>query len=98
MPTYVGLYKKTDQGARTVKEAPGRIEAGIKATERMGGKSLAFYVCENGEYDYVAIGEMPNDEVAKMFTSAPESLGSVRVNWTKAYTPAEFADMVARLP
>ena len=24
MPTYIGLYKLTDQGAKTIKDAPGR--------------------------------------------------------------------------
>jgi uncharacterized protein with GYD domain len=38
MPNYVILMKLTDQGAKTIKDAPGRIEAGIKALERWEAK------------------------------------------------------------
>ena len=98
MPVYAVLYQLTDQGARTVKEAPGRIEAGLKAAERMGSNTTAFYVCSSGEYDYISLGEWPNDEAAKAFLMALESLGNVRVKWTRVYEPAEFADLVAKLP
>jgi len=43
MPTYIVLYKLTDQGIRNIKEAPQRIEEGIKAIEAMGGKTINFY-------------------------------------------------------
>jgi uncharacterized protein with GYD domain len=36
MPTYIGLFKLTDQGIKEIKEAPQRIEEGIKAWEKMG--------------------------------------------------------------
>ena len=56
MPTYIVLYKLTDQGIRNIKEAPQRIEEGIKALEAAGGKVIGFYSVM-GEYDYVSIGE-----------------------------------------
>ena len=61
MPTYIVLYKLTDQGIRDIKEAPQRIEEGTKALEAAGGKVIGFYSVM-GEYDYVSIGEAPNDE------------------------------------
>jgi uncharacterized protein with GYD domain len=63
MPTYIILYKLTDQGIRNIKEAPQRIEEGTKALEAAGGKVIGFYSVM-GEYDYVGIGECPNDETA----------------------------------
>ena len=42
MPNYIILMKLTDQGAKTIKDAPGRVEAGIKAFEKMGGKMIGF--------------------------------------------------------
>jgi len=98
MPTYLSFYTLTDQGAKTIKDAPGRLEAASKAAERMGGKVLGIYVCQSGEYDYVSISEMPSDEAVKVFTMALEALGNVKVKGTKAYTRAEFADLVAKLP
>ena len=38
MPRYLILMQLTNQGAKGIKEAPGRIDAGIKAWEGMGGK------------------------------------------------------------
>jgi uncharacterized protein with GYD domain len=38
MPSYVILMKLTEQGAKAIKEAPARIDAGIEGWEAMGGK------------------------------------------------------------
>ena len=97
MPHFINLMKLTDQGARAIKDAPARLEAGIKAFEKMGGKMIGFYVVM-GEYDYVAIGEAPNDEAAMTFALALSSLGNVRTMGLKAFTKDEFAAMVKKLP
>ncbi len=97
MPTYIGLYKLTDQGIKTIKEAPGRVEAAIKAAEKIGGKVIAVYAV-TGEYDYVTIGEFPSDEVGMTFALALSSLGNVRTTTLRAYTKEEFAAIVKKLP
>jgi uncharacterized protein with GYD domain len=97
MPSYIILMKLTDQGAKAIKEAPGRIEAGIKAFEGMGGKLKDFYVLM-GEYDYIAVGEAPSDEVVTTFCLALGSLGNVRTMTLKAFTKEEFAELVKKLP
>ncbi len=97
MPTYVVLYKLTDQGIRNIKDAPQRIEEGIKASEAMGGKVIGFYSVM-GEYDYVSIGELPNDETAVTLALAMGSQGNVRTTTLKAFTKEEFAEIVKKLP
>ncbi len=97
MPTYIGLYKLTEQGVKTIKEAPGRIETGIKNVEKMGGKVIGFYAV-TGEYDYVAIGEFPSDEVAATVSLAVSALGNVRITTLRAFTKEEFAGMIKKLP
>jgi uncharacterized protein with GYD domain len=97
MQTYIGLYKLTDQGVKTIKDAPARLEAALKGAEKMGGKSLGLYVVM-GEYDYVAIGEFPSDEVATTFALGISSLGNVRTTTLRAFTKEEFAAMVKKLP
>jgi uncharacterized protein with GYD domain len=97
MPSYVILMKLTEQGAKAIKEAPGRIEAGIKAFEKMGGKVSGFYAVM-GKYDYVAIGEAPSDEAATTFALALSSLGNVKTTTLRAYPKEEFAAMVKKLP
>jgi len=97
MPNYIILMKLTDQGAKTIKEAPGRVDAGIKAFENMGGKVTGFYAVM-GEYDYVAVGEAPSDEVATTFALGLGSLGNVRTTSLRAFTKEEFAAMLKKLP
>ncbi|MCP4265635.1 MAG: GYD domain-containing protein, partial [Candidatus Brocadiaceae bacterium] len=66
MPTYITLYKLTEQGIKNIKDAPGRYEDAIKKFVAVGGKVIGVYATM-GEYDYVGIGEAPNDEVAMIF-------------------------------
>lgn len=91
------LMKLTDQGVKDIKGAPERIEQGLQAFEKMGGKILGFYAV-TGEYDYIAIGEMPSDEAGMTFVMGLSSLGNVRTTSCTAYTKEEFASMVQKLP
>ena len=97
MPTYIVLYKLTGQGIRNIKEAPKRIEEGIRAIEAAGGRVTGFYSVM-GEYDYVGIGELPNDETAVALALAMGSRGNVRTTTLKAFTKEEFAKIVKKLP
>ena len=91
------LMKMTDQGAKDIKNAPQRIEEGIKSYEKMGGKMIAFYAV-TGKYDYIAIGESPSEEIGMAFNIALSALGNVRVTTINAFTVEEFAKMVKMLP
>ena len=51
----------TDKGIAEIKSAPRWIEEGIAAFEAMGGKLLGLFSVP-GEYDYVALGDLPSDE------------------------------------
>lgn len=97
MSSYLILMKLTDQGVKNIKDAPARIEAGIKGFEAMGGNVLGFYILM-GEYDYVAIGEAPSDEVAMAFCLALGSAGNVRTTTLRAFVKEEFAGLVKKLP
>jgi uncharacterized protein with GYD domain len=97
MPTYIGLYKLTDQGIKDIKNAPARVEEAIKGAQAMGGKVLGVYLV-TGEYDYVTIGEFPSDEVAMTFALGLGSSGNVRTTTLKAFTKEEYAAMIKKLP
>ena len=97
MPISIILFQLTDQGIKNIKDAPQRIEEGIKGFEAMGGKLHSFYAVM-GEYDYVAIGETPNDEVGMAFALALGSAGNVRTTTLKAFTKEEFTEIVKKLP
>ena len=97
MNMYITLMKLTDQGAKDLKDAPQRIEAGLKMFEKMGGKLIGFY-STMGEYDYVGIGEASSDEAATTFNLALSALGSVRTTTMRAFTIEEFSEMIKKLP
>lgn len=97
MPTYVTLYKLTEEGIKNIKGAPQRIEDGIKSWEKTSGKLLAFYATQ-GEYDYVAISEAADEEVAAAFVLGQGAQGYVRTTSMRAFTRQQFARIVARIP
>jgi uncharacterized protein with GYD domain len=97
MPIYVTLFNLTEKGVKHIKEAPERIEEGIKAAESIGGKLMGFYATL-GEYDYISIGEAPSDEVYMTFLLGLGAQGYVRTKTLKAFTTKELGKMIAKLP
>ena len=97
MPTYIGLYKFTDQGIKNVKDSPGRVQDAIKAAEAMGAKVMGVYAVM-GEFDIVSIGEFPNDEAAMTFALATGARGYVRSRTLKAFNQDEYSAIVKKLP
>ena len=97
MPIYITLFNLTEQGVKNIKDAPERIEEGIKTAESIGGKLIGFYATM-GEYDYISIGEAPSDEVYMTFLLGLGAQGYVRTKTLKAFTHEELAKMIAKLP
>ena len=63
----------------------------------MGGKTLGVYYTM-GEYDLIAIGEFPNDEIAMTFLLRNVQAGTVRTTTLKAFTVEQFSEFVKTLP
>jgi uncharacterized protein with GYD domain len=97
MPTYVLLMNLTDKGIREIKDAPARLDAARKNIEAAGGKLTGFYMTM-GQYDYVAIAEGPNDETALLQLLGLGMAGNVRTTTLKAFTMAEFGEILKKLP
>jgi uncharacterized protein with GYD domain len=97
MPTYIMLMNLTDQGIRDIKNAPQRMEQATKSLEAAGGKLISVYTVM-GQYDYVAIGEAPNDAAAMALLLGLGSQGNVRTTTLKAFSKEEFAEIVKKLP
>jgi uncharacterized protein with GYD domain len=97
MPTYVTLWKLTDEGIKDIKSAPQRVEAAMKAAEAMGCKVKDFYVTM-GEYDYVTICEGASDESHMALILQIGSSGGARTTTLKAFTQEEFRAIVKKLP
>jgi uncharacterized protein with GYD domain len=66
MATYIMLTTLTDEGRKTVKQNPARIQEVNKEVEAMGVKILSQYAVL-GPYDFVNILDAPsNDAVVKV--------------------------------
>jgi uncharacterized protein with GYD domain len=87
----------TEQGVKSIKEAPARVDAAAKALEAAGGKLIGFYLVM-GQYDYVVIAEAPSDEVAFMQLAGLGAAGHVRTTTLKAFTREEFEGILKKLP
>ena len=97
MPKYIALIKLTEQGIKDIKNAPQRIEQNIAGMEAFGGKLVDIYAVM-GEYDYVSVGEFPNDEACMTFLLAMGSTGTVRTTTLKAFDREQFVELVKKLP
>ncbi len=95
MSHYITLGKWTEQGIRTVKDSPKRVEDARKWAQQHGGKLQVFYTF--GEYDFVALGEMPNDETALEFALTIGKLGNARTTTLKAWPVEDGAKVIAKV-
>lgn len=96
MTTYIMLANWTEQGARHVKDSPGRLDAAKKLLRDMDGEFKAFYLTM-GDYDMVAVYEAPDDAVAARFTLQVAQLGNIRTRTLKAFPEQAYRAIIASL-
>jgi uncharacterized protein with GYD domain len=96
MKTYILLINYTDQGIRSIKESPARLDAARKAAEGLGAKLKEWYLVM-GQYDAVVVAEAPSDEVMSRFTLSIAKLGNVRTQTLGAFTESEYRKLTASL-
>ncbi len=97
MPTYISLIRFTQKGMETIKEGPKRLDAAKERFRTAGGELKAFYLV-TGQYDAVAISELPNDEAVARLALANASMGTVRTETLRAFTEDEYRKIIAALP
>jgi uncharacterized protein with GYD domain len=96
MATYLSLFNWTDQGIRTVKDSPKRLESTRKALKKMGGELKAFYMLQ-GQYDGALIFDIPGEEELTKFLLTTGVAGNVRTTTLRAFTEEEFTKHIAAL-
>ena len=97
MPTYISLYRWTQQGIEQIKESPTRFDAAKQAMREMGAELRAFYLTM-GQYDMVAIWEAPDEQTAARAALALGSRGAVRSETLRAFTEDEYRQIITTLP
>ena len=96
MPTYVTLFKWTDQGIKTVKETVARTEANVRAVEQAGGRAIAIYWTQ-GSYDLITIGEWPDEESAAAMMLQIGMAGNARSETLRAFTAEEMQRILQKV-
>jgi len=89
MATYILLSSLTDDGAKTIKENPGRIKEVNKEIEALGVKVTAQYAVL-GPYDFVNIVEAPDNATVARVSAELGARGSVKIQTLAALPIDEF--------
>ena len=97
MPTYITLFRWTQEGIEKVKESPDRLESAKHLYRELGGELKAFYLVM-GQYDAVVISEAPDDETIARIYLAAGALGAIRSETLRAFTETEYQKIIATLP
>lgn len=96
MTTYVLLINWTEQGVKSVRESPARLDAARKLLAEMGRSFKEFYLTM-GEYDMVVIGEASDDAVMARFALSLGMKGNVRTRTLKAFPEAAYREIINSL-
>jgi uncharacterized protein with GYD domain len=97
MPRYVTLIHYTEQGIKTFKDLPRRLDETRRVGEARGAKLVDFYLTM-GQYDAVVVTEAPDDETVAKLALAAGGRGNVRTETLRAFTEEEAKQIAADLP
>lgn len=97
MPSIVVMGTYTEQGVKAIKDLPERLAASREAIQGAGGRLIFFYLTM-GEYDFVAVTEVPDAETGARIALGLAQQGNIRTKSMYAFTEEESAALVAGLP
>jgi uncharacterized protein with GYD domain len=87
------LSRLTDEGRKTLKERPERLQEVNKEVEAMGGRITAQYAVL-GPYDFVNVIEAPSNEVIARISVELGSRGTIEMTTFPAIGVPTFIDMM----
>jgi uncharacterized protein with GYD domain len=87
----------TEQGIRTIKDAPKRAQASRDLAKKCGCEIKQVYLT-TGDNDLLLIVEAPSGDAIAKFALANGSLGNVRSRTTRAWPVEDFMKIVSELP
>jgi uncharacterized protein with GYD domain len=95
MSTYVLLSTLTDEGRKTVKHRPERIQEVNREIESWGAKVIAQYAVL-GPYDFVNIVEAPSNEAIARVSLELGSRGTIQIMTLPAIPVEQFISQLAK--
>lgn len=96
MVTYIMLVSWTDQGIRSVKDSPKRLDGVRKLAKKLGCELKEMYLTI-GAYDLVAVAEGKDDESVARLLLSLASAGNVRTTTLKAFPEDDYRKILAAL-
>ncbi len=93
MPTYVVLYKFTDQGVKNIKDTVARAREVRADNEKRGFKTVGVYWTQ-GQYDLISVVEAPNEESMMAGLLNIGGAGNVRSETLRAFNEGEMEKIV----
>jgi len=91
--SFIVLGNWTEQGIKNIQQAPNRIKTTHELVEKAGGKMQLYYTL--GEYDFVMVVEVPNDDAIGGILACLGSMGNVRTRTLKGWTEEEGAKILS---
>ena len=97
MPTFILSLNWTDQGIRSVKDAPKRSKAARQLAKKVGVEIQQIFLT-SGDSDLLAIVDSPNGDNVAKFAIALGGMGNVRTRTARAWSEPEFTKLISELP
>ena len=91
MATYILLSSLTDDGRKTIKTRPERIQEVNKEIEAMGAKVIDQYACL-GPYDFVSTVEALDNETIARISVELGARGTIQIMTLPALRVPEFIE------
>ena len=97
LPTFICSLNWTDQGIRSVKDAPKRAQASRELAKKVGVEIKEVYLT-SGDNDLLVIVDTPNGDNVAKWALAIGSQGNVRTRTVRAWPQSEFQKLISELP
>src|SRR5215213_11271918 len=97
MPMFILSLNWTDQGIRSVRDAPKRAQAARDLAKKVGIEIKEIYLT-SGDNDLLIIVDTPNGDNVAKFALVLGSQGNVRTRTARAWPQSEFQKLISELP
>ena len=97
MPTFMLSINFTDQGIRSIKDAPKRMQAARDLAKKVGVEIKHVYLT-SGDSDLVVFLDAPSGDNVAKFALAQGSYGNVRTRTARIWSAEEYLKIVSELP
>jgi uncharacterized protein with GYD domain len=95
MPLFLMFSTLTDEGRKTVRNNPERIEEVNREIENMGAYVIAQYACL-GQYDFINLIEAPDNDAIARVSIELGARGTVQIMTLPAVPIQQFIEGVVR--